>query len=180
MNKDLSRATEKNLLRAAQIEERTTDTIHQLEQNLQNKKIALLSFLTATLFGWLGLALGSGGLSVLQWMALLVVLIGGFGPGLVAVFSPTEERELRLKRDVVFDSSRDLAEFRWTVATEERFLADKRLKKDAKSFWRWVQIAIPSICLTIILFTAGTLTKGNSNGEIQNQGEAAVLSRESS
>lgn len=88
MDKDLSKATEENLLRAAQIEERTTDTIHQLEQNLQNKKIALLSFLTATLFGWLGLALGSGGLSVLQWSALLVVLIGGFGPGLVAVDMP--------------------------------------------------------------------------------------------
>lgn len=160
MNKDLSRATEKNLLRAAQIEERTTDTIHQLEQNLQNKKIALLSFLTATLFGWLGLALGSDGLSVLQWSALLVVLIGGFGPGLITIFSPSTEREPRLGQDLALDSSKDLAKFRWTIATEERYAADERLRKDAKSFWRWVVIAIPSICLTIILFTVGALLSG--------------------
>ena len=180
MDIDLSEATEKNLLRAAQIEERTTDTIHQLEQNLQNKKIALLSFLTATLFGWLGLALGSSGLSVLQWSALLVVLIGGFGPGLVAVFSPTTEQEPRLWSDAIFVLDNKLAEYRWKLARRTRKQADIRLKKDAKRFWRWVQIAIPSICLTIILFTVGTLTKGNSNGEIQNQGETAVLSRESS
>lgn len=178
MDIDLSKATEKNLLRAAQIEERTTDTIHQLEQNLQNKKIALLSFLTATLFGWLGLALGSDGLSVLQWSALLVVLIGGFGPGLITIFSPSTEREPRLGQDLALDSSKDLAKFRWTIAIEERYAADERLRKDAKSFWRWVVIAIPSICLTIILFTVGALLKGDSDDEIRYQEGTNIVSQE--
>ena len=178
MDIDLTKTSEKNLRTAAEIEENTTSIIHQREQSLQNKKIALLSFLAATVFGWLGFALAPGELNTLQWSALLVLLIGGFGPGLIAIFSPTAEDEPRLEPEAVAFPSKELAALRWRLARDASIQADNRLKRDAKRFWRWVLIAMPATILSILLFTVGAVTKGDTSGKVQSQEISSDISQE--
>lgn len=152
MSQEMPESSMESDTAAAIIEENTTENIRNRFNDLQNKKIALLASVLALLVGVLGAAgKAPWDMAPLNTAAFFVFACGGVFPGLVSVFSRTEENLPRLKENANTLPEELLARLRWELALDERLRVSKMLLKESNYYWNWVKMSVAATLVAVLL-----------------------------
>ena len=152
MSQEMPESSMESDTAAAIIEENTTENIRNRFNDLQSKKIALLASVLALLVGVLGAAgKAPWDMAPLNTAAFFIFACGGGLPGLVSVFSRTEEKLPRLKENANTLPPELLARLRWEFALDERIRVSKMLQKESNYYWIWVKMSLAATLVAVLL-----------------------------
>ena len=166
MSQEMPESSMESDTAAAIIEENTTENIRNRFNDLQNKKIALLASVLALLVGVLGAAgKAPWDMATLNTAAFFVFACGGVFPGLVSVFSRTEESLPRLKKGANTLPPDLLARLRWILAHDERVRTSKKLQVESSNYWNWVKVLIATTLVAILLIVLQFIFPERNNHE---------------